>query len=245
MKQFIKVTILAAVALAVMGCGSNKGVVSSAPGPVKLTDPALAPQLAPLDANGFYNLHSAPNSFNSFGARVVTGSDGSKTVMMSYGSKHVGTLELNTSGDEVRWVDANFDGFIDVVIGPATSRNYTAICLQEPKSRTFKQSYVTDELNGDFILNPNTKQWVGRSSNSASSTIYQIYSWSNNHLVPTETLIVITDPRDYAANGVKDRYTIINGNDFQHIAASKKKETSKITQLPAEWLRILNSFENL
>ena len=245
MRHLIKFTTLATVALTLMGCGSNKGVVSSAPGPVKLTDPILAPQLAPLDANGFYNLHNAPNRFNSFGSRVITGEDGSKTVMVWYGSKIVGTLELNTSGDEVRWVDANFDGFIDVVIGPATSRNYIAICLQDPKSRTFKQSYVTDELNGDFILNPNTKQWVGRSSNGASSTIYQIYSWTNNHLVPTETLIVISDPRDYAANGVKNQYTIINGNDFQHIATAKKKETSKITQLPPEWQRILNSFENL
>ena len=244
MKRFIKITIAAAVTLAVTGCGStNKNVVSSAPGPVKLTDPIIAPPLSPLDANGFYDLTIAPQSHNSFSVKTVDGNDGTKTTLIRYGTKIIGNLTHNATSNTVRYVDANFDGFTDIVVGPAASRNYTAICLLEPQSRTFKQSNVTDELNGDFLINPTTKQWVGRSSNGASSTIYQIYSWTNNQLVPAETLIVISDSQDYKANGVKSRYTIINGNDFDHIATSKKIEANEITQLSLEWQRIINSFE--
>ena len=74
--------------------------------------------------------------------------------------------------------DANFDGYYDIFIGPATSRNYSNLYLWDTKKQWFYHAVSPDNLNGHFILNPARKQWVSAGSSSYCSMYYTIFRFA-------------------------------------------------------------------
>lgn len=218
---------------------------------IMLVSLALMPMLATAqgamhpktDKHGFYNITDCPTSLSFIKATSQQQEEGTYNVSIYRGRELAQTFSLEVTSGDLYYLDANFDGNMDILAGPAASRNCSTILLWDDGKGEFVQMegdmYM---LNGDFLVNPGKKFLVGAGSGSYCSQYYTRYVWKGNRLVATESLIEITDPNAYKEYGVNRRYTVIKGNNYDKIAANKKVATNKKSQLPAEWRTILASY---
>lgn len=201
---------------------------------------------APTDKNGYYSVLSCPTSPSYFSATTeLNEDDGSYNVNIYHGRQLAQSINCDVTGGELHFLDANFDGNLDIVVGPATARNYSTILLWSDAKQEFVETGL--ELNGYFLVNPKSKTWVEMSSNGASSTFYTIYGWKGSELEVTESLMVFSNPSEYADYGVTTKYTLIKGNDYystQSVGAVKKR-TNQLSKLPKQWQQIIDSFDNM
>lgn len=200
---------------------------------------------AKTDKNGFYKVLDCSTTPSYFKATSEQNEDGSYNVKIYHGRQLAQTIKCDVTGKELYFLDANFDGNLDIVVGPATARNYSTILLWSDKKNEFVPTGV--ELNGYFLVNPKAKMWVGLSSNGASSTYYTKYIWKGNKLEVSETLMEFSDPKEYADYGVTTKYTLIKGDDYYSPASvgCVKQRTNKRVKLPKDWQHILNSFDKM
>ena len=194
------------------------------------------------DKRGFYSITDCPTSLSFIKAATEKQDDGSYKVNIYRGRELSQTFDFEVTSGDLYYLDANFDGNMDILVGPAASRNYSTILLWNDKKGEFVQMEGSEYLNGNFIVNPSKKFLVGQGSASYCSEYYTRYTWQGNKLVATETLVEINDPKAYKEYGVKRRYTIVKGDKIDKIAANKKLETNKKSKLPSEWRTILASF---
>ena len=200
---------------------------------------------APTDKNGYYSVLSCPTSPSYFSATTeLNEDDGSYNVNIYHGRQLAQSINCDVTGGELHFLDANFDGNLDIVVGPATARNYSTILLWSDAEQEFVETGL--ELNGYFLVNPKSKTWVEMSSNGASSTFYRIYNWKGNNLEAKEMLMVLSDPGDYAEYGANTIYTVVKGGDFYGAkTGAAKKRTNQLTKLPKQWQQIIDSFDNM
>ena len=194
------------------------------------------------DANGYYSLLDCPRSIPKVNVAVDKNEFDDYTVKVYIASNLVDTFRCQSTSDDVRFVDANFDGYYDIFIGPATSRNYSNLYLWDTKKQWFYHAVSPDNLNGHFILNPARKQWVSAGSSSYCSMYYTIFSWDDDKEMDIESLIEISDPTARGEYGVSRRYTVIKGGDFEKITPNRKMHTNKRSSLPRRWQIILKEF---
>lgn len=201
---------------------------------------------APTDKNGFYNVLDCVTSPSYFKAGTVKNNDGGYTVNIYRARKLSQSISCDVTGGDLHFLDANFDGNLDIVVGPATARNFTTILLWSDKKKEFVPM-AGEALNGYFIVNPKSKTWVSMSSDGASITYYKKMQWNGNTLKAAEMLMVFSDPSEQATYGVSTKYTLIKGDDYYSPASvgCVKLRTNKISKLPKVWQQILNSFENM
>ncbi len=193
------------------------------------------------DKRGFYNVVDCPTSLSFIKASSEEQDDGNYKVNIYRGRELAQTFSFEVTSGDFYYLDANFDGNMDILVGPAASRNYSTILLWDDNKGEFVPM-EGNPLNGNFLVNPGKKFLVGQGSGSYCSEYYTRYTWQGNRLVATESLIEITDPKAYREYGVKRRYTVVEGDNFDNVAANKKIETNKKSQLPAQWRTILASY---
>lgn len=212
--------------------------------PLQLLAQGKSSSLHPkTDKHGFYSIINCPTSLSFLKATSYQQEEGTYNVSVFRGRELAQSFSLEVTSGDLYYLDANFDGNMDILAGPATSRNYSTILLWNDDEGEFVpmegDMYM---LNGDFIVNPGKKFLVGACSGSYCSQYYTRYTWRGNRLVADQTLIEITDPKAYREYGVRHRYTLIKGGDLEKIDANKKVVTNKKSQLPAEWRIILMEF---
>lgn len=201
---------------------------------------------AKTDKNGFYKVLDCPTSPSYFKTTAERNEDeGVFNVNIYHGSILAQTIKCDVTSADMHFLDANFDGNLDIVVGPATARNYSTILLWSEKKKQFVPTGV--EINGYLLVNPTSKIWAGMNSDGASSTMYQKYTWHGDKLVTDESILVFNNKSDYAAYGVTTKYTLINGDDYYSNASvgCVKLRTNKLSKLPKQWQQIINSFDNM
>ena len=203
---------------------------------------------ATTDKNGFYKVLDCPTSPSYFKATAERNEDeGVFNVNIYHGRILAQTIKCDVTSGDMHFLDANFDGNLDIVVGPATARNYSTILLWSDKAKQFVPTGV--EINGYLLVNPKSKIWVGMSSDGATSTIYQIYNWDGDKFVVTESLIDFSDPNEYATYGVETKYTLYEGSldlyNSPEGVGRKCIRTNNIKKLPKDWQRIIDSFEKM
>ena len=132
-------------------------------------------------------------------------------------------------------MDANFDGYVDILIGHAEARTNWTLLVWDSRQRRFLRSEGCD---GRLLLQPSTKMMLGLSSGSWCSTYFYRYKLTGNKITEIDYLVEISDPNEYKQHGVKNRYTVHKG---RHIAIS----TSSKSKLPQEWQQILKGYDVL
>lgn len=195
------------------------------------------------DDKGYYSLLDCPQSLPDVEVITQQNDNGSYAVKVLIKGQQVDTFTCESTSDDVRFVDANFDGYYDIFIGPATTRNYSHLYLWDTKKQWFYHAASSDNLNGHFILNPAKKQWVSAGSSSYCSMYYTIFRWDDDKEVDIESLIDISDPTAHKEYGVQRRYTVIRGGDFENITKNRKQHTNRKSALPIKWRTILNEFD--
>ena len=195
------------------------------------------------DTKGYYSLLDCPQSLPNVEVITEQNDNGSYAVKVLIKGKQVDTFTCESTSDDVRFVDANFDGYYDLFIGPATTRNYSHLYMWDTKKQWFYQAVSPDNLNGHFILNPAKKQWVSAGSSSYCSMYYTIFYWDDDKEVDIESLIDISEPTAHKEYGVQRRYTVIKGGDFENVTKNRKQHTNRKSALPKKWRTILKEFD--
>lgn len=210
--------------------------------PLQLLAQGKSSSLHPkTDKYGFYNVVDCPTSLSFIKTTCESQDDDTYKVSIYRGRELAQSINLDVTGNDLYYLDANFDGNMDIFVGPAAPRNYSTILLWDDNSGEFVPM-EGEVLNGTILVNPSKKFLVSIGSGSYCSEYYTRYVWQGNRLVTTETLVEINDPKAYKEYGVKRRYTVVKGNNLDNIAANKKVETSKKSKLPTEWRAIIASF---
>lgn len=210
--------------------------------PLQLLAQGKSVSLQPkTDKYGFYNVVDCPTSLSFIKATSESQDDDTYKVSIYRGRELAQSFNLDVTSDDLYYLDANFDGNMDIFVGPAAPRNFSTILLWDEKSGGFVPM-EGDVLNGTILVHPGKKFLVSLGSGSYCSEYYTRYTWQGNRLVTTETLVEINDPKAYKEYGVKRRYTVVKGTNLDNIAANKKVETSKKSKLPFEWRTIIASF---
>lgn len=233
MKTLIKSVLPVIMALAALGC--------------------YAQSSKHVDANGYYNVLNAPQTNSKFRAQSTQNNDGSYTTNIYKGKKLLQVLKHEATSGDVRFIDMNFDGHVDIFLGPATVRANNFIYLYDKKKAKFTPAKLYpaqkegSTFSGCVLINEKKKHFVTMHTGDVSDSYFQLYTWKGNKPVAAEGLFLFNDPTKYELYGVETKYTFYGGPlDYYYSpegVGCKCIRTNDIKDLPKEWQKILESFE--
>ena len=110
----------------------------------------------------------------------------------------------------VHFLDANFDGNVDILIGPGCNREYSTLILWDREENCFARASNDGftVFNGDFYYEPERMAVYRMTSSSAFETTYTLMTWQGTDLQSEELFLQVFDPSYYDFYHVKHRYTV-------------------------------------
>lgn len=213
----------------------------------------VAPVIKPNEM-GFITLKDCPVKAPHVSTFVYDNEDGSMRAKVYVGKSSdrerlvLWYDDLDVSGAErnrTHYLDANFDGYIDILIGSGESRNYSVLMLWDVEKESFKK--VDNSMNGLLMLDPQSKTLLLEGSASWCSMFYSRYKFEGTEMKLVDQLVYITEPSEYGTYGVKAAYTITTdeepGDDghYRNVQLSTNSKAS----LPKDWQRIVNAYNQL
>lgn len=190
------------------------------------------------DANGIITLAQCPTEYE--GLKVVLSND--ITEASIYRDDQLlqtisGTDDepLATDGDRsIHFMDANFDGYVDIFIGAGQSRTYSTLVVWNPEDHQFNRIGMLGEpMLQNFTLHPESKSVFEGGSASAFANYFSRSVWENNTLKTLEELIFVNDADEYEEYDVDAPYTI-KDSEGQTLATF-----SNASELPQQWRAIV------
>lgn len=110
----------------------------------------------------------------------------------------------------VHFLDANFDGNVDILVGPGCNREYSTLILWNSEEELFTRA--TNDgftvFNGDFYYDPERMVVYRMTSSSAFETTGTMMVWQGTDLQSEETFLQVFDPSQYDYHQVTHRYTV-------------------------------------
>ena len=178
-------------------------------------NPLTVPEIT-LDRDGMYTIDDCPTSHDVL--QVVTHMndylmDGVKIYADGMLMQSIPIREEDAiTRDVVHFLDANFDGNVDILIGPGTNREYSVLILWDREENRFARA--TNDgfsvFNGDFFYDPARMAVYRRTSSCFAETTYTLMFWQGTDLQSEETFLMVSDPSYYDSYHVTHGYTIRN-----------------------------------
>ena len=200
-----------------------------------------APDIVP-NANGFISLNQCPTSDPHLRVEL---NEEKTTATIYYDNELIQTLTneedpLATDGDEklIHFIDANFDGFADILIGPCESRTYSTLLIWDDSTKQFFRLGTLGEPSlQNLKLHPSTKTLFEGGSNSWCCESYTRNIWKGGKIAVQEELIIVNEPEQYGEYEVSNQFTLRNAN--QEETASEASPT----KLPELWQGLINELD--
>ena len=175
-----------------------------------------APQIA-VDANGLFTVDNCPTTNDRFAVAFHEGEYGIESADILWDGIECQTIRFD--GDNscvtrktVHFLDANYDGYLDILLGTGTNREYSALLLWNEEENMFVRA--TNDgfsiFNGDFFYDPQRMVVYRRTSSCYAETTYTMMVWQGSDLQSEETFLIITDESYYDDYHVTHRYTVRN-----------------------------------
>ena len=199
--------------------------------PENLNELMRAPSIM-TNTEGYYCINrDAPRTLPHL--KVVTKEiDGWERMAKIYvNGKLAQTLKYESTVDEIKFFDANFDGYVDILFGAACPREYSAIFLWKPSSKKFIQAMDEDEgrFNGLMVVNPDKKELYCYLSGGAFMNGYSISKWNGNILETIESFY------EYTEEGEGTEYNVLDKK------GQTLMKTRKFSSVPSKWRSIMNN----
>ena len=203
-------TVLAAVAL--LGTVCNAASQEKADGRGALA----APQVE-VDANGLFTVEDCPTVYDRFNIVFHVSDYVISSADILWDGVECQTVSFDNDNDcvtrmAVHYLDANFDGYLDILLGAGTNREYSALLLWNEEENMFVRA--TNDgfsiFNGDFFYNPERMVVYRRTSSCYAETTYTMMVWQGSDLQSEETFLIITDESYYDDYHVTHCYTVRN-----------------------------------
>ncbi len=202
---------MCAVAALVMAMAYSAMGQQDGSGPSPLAVPEVK-----LDANGLFTVADCPTTHDVLEVMLNDGEYGVDCVSIYADGmlmqRIVFTEEDVVTSKDVHFLDANFDGNVDILIGPGTNREYSVLIMWDRENDCFARA-TNDGLlifNGDFYYEPERMAVYRMTSSSACETTYTLMMWQGTDLQSEEIFLQIGDPSCYDSYHVTHRYTVRN-----------------------------------
>ena len=208
----------------------------------------VAPVIKPNEM-GYITLSDCPTRAMHVSTFVYDEEDGSLRAKVYVGRTLIlWYKDLDVSGAkrrEVHYLDANFDGYIDILIGSGESRNYSVLLLWDVEKQSFVK--VDNSMNGLLMLDPQSKTLLFEGSASWCSMFYSRYGFEGTAMKLKDQLVYITERSEYGTYGVKATYTVTTDEepDANGYYRNVQVSTSSKANLPKHWQRIVNAYDKL
>ena len=162
------------------------------------------------DKYGFYSVQSTPTSVAFIKASTEENEDGSRTVNIYRGRELAQSIVCDVTSGDLHFFDANFDGNVDILIGPGCNREYSTLILWDREENRFARASNDGftVFNGDFYYEPERMAVYRMTSSSAFETTYTLMTWQGTDLQSEELFLQVFDPSYYDFYHVKHRYTV-------------------------------------
>ena len=196
-------------------------------------DDMKAPLIEP-DANGMIALSQCPTEYD--GLRVEVTDENTKLsvyfhdeLLQTITDPNEGVLSTGENAP-VHFMDANFDGYVDIFIGQGESRTYSTLLVWNPDIKMFARvGTLGDPSYQNIQLHPATKSVYDGGSNSWCCSSFNRSIWKDGRLNKVEELIIVTDPEQYEEYEVSNAFTLRDANG--NVVAT----ADKAGQLPGMW----------
>jgi len=205
-----------------------------------------------LDEDGVFSLEECPTSFEGF-EMIVHNPDEYpiRTIDLKKDGHIIYTWHFNDStqfdGTDWQFLDANFDGYVDIHFGSTTARNYTALYLWDNDKQIFVRATDDGDIrfNGFYYFQPSKKLVFTTLPGSAFSGITRRMSWNGTNLCSEEELhyemlkyrLGGDQPSHYVVWDPKNQKIIFNTNDVSKLP----ERWREWAYVPSEEERIQNA----
>lgn len=205
-------------------------------------DEAGCPFQAPvvsLDANGLFTVGDCPMELDGLLVKPDVGESAINRAFVVRDGVLFQYIPIDEDDfivhQQVHYLDANFDGNVDFLIGPGTNREYSALFLWNVEEQAFVRATVDglSVFNGDFFYEPERMAVYRRTSSSAVETTYTMMTWQGSDLQSEETFIIVSDEASRSACGVKHHYTVRNYYSDEDIISTD--DPSRFEGTWSEW----------
>lgn len=174
----------------------------------------LAVPVVELDEDGLFSVTDCPTTHDVLEVKLHEGEYSINKVEIYADGMLMQSIPISEDDcivrNEVHFLDANFDGNVDILIGPGCNREYSALILWDREENCFARA--TNDgfsvFNGDFFYEPNRMAVYRRTSSSYAETTYTMMVWQGTDLQSEEKFLIIGDESYYDTYRVTHRYTI-------------------------------------
>ncbi len=203
--------------------------------------PQMIAPVINLDANGMYSIDDCPTSYESLEIEPRISDGTLNSVVIKRDGEELQTINVNSSYFEnitnvVHFLDANFDNYVDFMVGSGECEQSSALFLWSPDESKFVQALSDGNLSftggrdEGFIFCPQSqKVYCGGYSDI---DIQYLMSWVGNDLRSEEDFIQAFSKSMYYDN-INHRYTILNHNTQKVIFSNDDPK-----QIPERWKKM-------
>ena len=199
-----------------------------------------APEIQPNEV-GLITLEQCPTTYQNLKVEVTEDCSEAK---IYDGDKLLQTISdsddglVAAGGDApVYFMDANFDGYVDIFIGPGRSRTYSTLLTWNPADKQFvRVGKLGTPPFQNFMLYPSGKVVFDGGSESAFADFFTSYEWKDGQLQKLNDLYVVDDPEQYVEYGVDAKYTLRDADEKAVVS------TDELSGLPEPWAGVLKAY---
>ena len=207
------------------------------------SNPLAVPAVA-LDQYGTFTVADCPTTHETLEVKLLENENRIDKIQIFAEGMLMQSLPIREEDaitrNEVHFLDANFDGNVDILIGPGCNREYSALIMWDREENCWARA--TNDgfsiFNGDFFYDPSRMVVYRRTSSSAAETTYTMMIWQGTDLQSEETFLIIGDRSCYDSYHVTHRYTIRNYYSDEDIIS-----TDNPNEIFNPWDRWINSDE--
>ncbi len=163
--------------------------------------PSMAAPVIELNGEGMFSIDDCPTTYEGLEIVKHEGEYGLSSIDVILDGKQLCSFTFKNddndldnndyvTGDQVHFLDANFDGYVDIFLGPGCDREYSALFLWDPEQSKFVRVREDGNLqfNGNYQFHPASQKVYYTGSGSFSSNHAVRLSWQNYNLQSEEAL---------------------------------------------------------
>ena len=204
---------------------------------VPFKNPLAVPEVQ-LDEDGMFTVDNCPTTHDVLEVRLHDGEYCINQVSIYADGMLMQNIPIREEDaitrHVVHFLDANFDGNVDILIGPGCNREYSALILWDREENKFVRA--TNDgfsvFNGEFYYEPERMAVYRMTSSSAFETTYTLMVWQGSDLQSEETFLQVFEPSYLDTYHVTHRYTVRNYYSDEDIIS-----TDDASEIGEPWIK--------
>ena len=202
-------------------------------------EPEMQAPVITIDDSGMISVDECPTTYEGLDVKLNKSEGMIKAVNIYRNGEIMQTLNLKDinyydGADLVHFVDANFDGYVDMMIGVGCARNYSGLFLWDKDNKKFVRASENGdkELNADYFFVPKEKAVYASYSQGGGMSQTSKLEWDGKDMHTVESFYQMESWRyhEFPELNITHHYNVVNRNNNRIIFS-----TDDPNAVPARW----------